>query len=101
MKGGEAFRVALDALRANRLRSVLTMIGVIIGVAAVVVLVAIGTGAKNEVETQVEGLGSQPDPRRSWAPRSRRRAHGEPAAARRTSRPWLASLAIRSGSRRQ
>ncbi len=58
MKGGEAFRVALDALRANRLRSVLTMIGVIIGVAAVVVLVAIGTGAKNEVETQVEGLGS-------------------------------------------
>ncbi len=34
------------------------MIGVIIGVAAVVVLVAIGTGAKNEVETQVEGLGS-------------------------------------------
>ena len=58
MKGGEAFRVALDALRANRLRSVLTMIGVIVGVAAVVVLVAIGTGAKNEVETQVEGLGS-------------------------------------------
>ena len=37
MKGGEAFRVALDALRANRLRSVLTMIGVIVGVAAVVV----------------------------------------------------------------
>ena len=50
--------MALDALRANRLRSVLTMLGVIVGVAAVVVLVAIGTGAKNEVETQVEGLGS-------------------------------------------
>jgi putative ABC transport system permease protein len=58
VKGAEAFRVALDALSANRLRSVLTMLGVIIGVAAVVVLVAIGTGAKNEVETQVEGLGS-------------------------------------------
>jgi putative ABC transport system permease protein len=50
--------VALEALRANRMRSGLTMLGVVIGVAAVVVLVAIGTGAKNEVESQVEGLGS-------------------------------------------
>jgi putative ABC transport system permease protein len=54
----EAWRVALDALRASRLRSGLTMLGVVIGVAAVVVLVAIGTGAKNMVEQQVEGLGS-------------------------------------------
>jgi putative ABC transport system permease protein len=54
----EAWRVALDALRASRLRSGLTMLGVVIGVAAVVVLVAIGTGAKNKVEQQVEGLGS-------------------------------------------
>jgi putative ABC transport system permease protein len=54
----EAWRVAVTALRANRLRSLLTMLGVIIGVAAVVVLVAIGTGAKQEVEEQVEGLGS-------------------------------------------
>jgi putative ABC transport system permease protein len=58
MRVGEAFRVAFGALRANRLRSVLTMLGVVIGVAAVVVLVAIGTGAKNEVETEVQGLGS-------------------------------------------
>jgi putative ABC transport system permease protein len=54
----EAWRVALDALRASRLRSGLTMLGVVIGVAAVVVLVAIGTGAKAVVEHQVEGLGS-------------------------------------------
>jgi putative ABC transport system permease protein len=54
----EAWRVAVTALRANRLRSLLTMLGVVIGVAAVVVLVAIGTGAKQEVEEQVEGLGS-------------------------------------------
>jgi putative ABC transport system permease protein len=54
----EAWRVAIDALRASRLRSGLTMLGVIIGVAAVVVLVAIGTGAKQKVEQQVEGLGS-------------------------------------------
>ncbi|BCB80154.1 ABC transporter permease [Phytohabitans flavus] len=58
MRIAEAWRVALDALRANRLRSGLTMLGVVIGVAAVVVLVAIGTGAKREVEQQVEGLGS-------------------------------------------
>lgn len=50
--------MALDALRANRLRSALTMLGVIIGVAAVVVLVAIGSGAKQEVTSEVEGLGS-------------------------------------------
>src|SRR5215217_4369909 len=58
MRLAEAWRVALEALRANRLRSGLTMLGVVIGVAAVVVLVAIGTGTKEEVESQVEGLGS-------------------------------------------
>ena len=50
--------MALGALRANRLRSALTMLGVVIGVAAVVLMVAIGTGAKVAVEQQVEGLGS-------------------------------------------
>jgi putative ABC transport system permease protein len=54
----EAWRVAIDALRANRLRSVLTMLGVVIGVGAVVALVAIGTGTKQQIEQQVEGLGS-------------------------------------------
>jgi putative ABC transport system permease protein len=58
VRTSEAFRVAIDALRANRLRSALTMLGVVIGVAAVVILVAIGSGAKQEVETEVEGLGS-------------------------------------------
>jgi putative ABC transport system permease protein len=54
----EAWRVALDALRANRLRSILTMLGVVIGVGAVVALVSIGTGTKQLIERQVEGLGS-------------------------------------------
>jgi putative ABC transport system permease protein len=54
----ESLRVAAESLSANRLRSLLTMVGVIIGVAAVVVLVAIGGGAKNMVENEVEGLGS-------------------------------------------
>jgi putative ABC transport system permease protein len=58
VRASEAFRVALGALVANRLRSALTMLGVVIGVAAVVVLVALGSGAKQEVEQQVEGLGS-------------------------------------------
>ncbi|MEV6303604.1 ABC transporter permease [Actinoplanes sp. NPDC051861] len=58
MRFAEAWRVALDALRANRLRSILTMLGVVIGVAAVVALVAIGTGTKEQIERQVEGLGS-------------------------------------------
>ncbi|RKR88776.1 putative ABC transport system permease protein [Micromonospora pisi] len=58
MRLAEGWRVARNALRSNRTRSGLTMLGVIIGVAAVVLLVAIGTGAKREVEEQVEGLGS-------------------------------------------
>jgi putative ABC transport system permease protein len=58
VNAAEAFRTALAALRANRLRSGLTMLGVVIGVAAVVLLVGIGSGAKQEVEQQVEGLGS-------------------------------------------
>ncbi|MBG0827315.1 ABC transporter permease [Planomonospora sp. ID67723] len=58
MRAAEAFRMALEALRVNRLRSTLTMLGVIIGVSAVVVLVAVGTGAKNAVESEISGLGS-------------------------------------------
>ena len=58
MKSGESLRVAADALGANRVRSLLTMIGVVIGVASVVILVAIGGGAQNLVEKEVEGLGS-------------------------------------------
>ncbi|WP_306214015.1 ABC transporter permease [Actinoplanes sp. RD1] len=58
MRLAEAWRVAVDALRANRLRSLLTMLGVVIGVAAVVALVSIGTGTRRQIEQQVEGLGS-------------------------------------------
>ncbi|MFC4529817.1 ABC transporter permease [Sphaerisporangium dianthi] len=58
MRTAEALRMALEALRVNRLRSALTMFGVVIGVSAVVILVAIGTGAKNAVEQEIAGLGS-------------------------------------------
>jgi putative ABC transport system permease protein len=49
--------VALRALRRNKLRSVLTALGIIIGVAAVIAMVSIGDGAKGQVEAQVASLG--------------------------------------------
>jgi putative ABC transport system permease protein len=54
----ESLRIALRALRANRLRSVLTIIGIMIGVAAVILLVALGNGARTAITGQIEGLGS-------------------------------------------
>ncbi|MFI6921609.1 ABC transporter permease [Nonomuraea spiralis] len=58
MNATEALWMAIDALRVNRMRSVLTMLGVIIGVLAVVILVAVGTGAKDAVEKEISGLGT-------------------------------------------
>ncbi len=54
----EALRVALRALVTNRLRSALTTLGVLIGVMSVVLLVAIGQGARQEITGAIEGLGS-------------------------------------------
>nr|WP_218885285.1 ABC transporter permease [Kineococcus aurantiacus] len=45
-------------MRGNRLRSLLTMLGIVIGIAAVIVVVSIGAGARQQIEQQVEGLGS-------------------------------------------
>ena len=49
--------VALRALRRNTLRSILTALGIIIGVGAVIAMVSIGNGAKSQVESQVANLG--------------------------------------------
>ncbi|MCC7048099.1 MAG: ABC transporter permease [Alphaproteobacteria bacterium] len=54
----EAVRSALDALRANILRSILTMLGILIGVASVVAMVAVGSGARQRVIEQINVLGS-------------------------------------------
>jgi len=54
----ENFRIALKALAANKLRSGLTMLGIIIGVAAVVALMAVGNGATSGITSQVQGLGT-------------------------------------------
>jgi putative ABC transport system permease protein len=51
-------RVAMRALAVNKLRSILTMLGIIIGVAAVIVMIAVGAGAQKRVEEQIRSLGS-------------------------------------------
>ena len=53
-----ALRSALRALAANKLRSALTMLGIIIGVAAVITMIAVGRGATERVQAQMKGLGS-------------------------------------------
>jgi putative ABC transport system permease protein len=55
---GETIRVAFQSIRANKLRAMLTMLGVIIGVAAVITVVAMGTGAQRSVEARINSLGA-------------------------------------------
>ncbi len=53
----ETFWIALQSIRANLFRAALTMLGIIIGVAAVVTMVALGTGAQRAIDEQMEALG--------------------------------------------
>jgi len=55
---GEIINVALGAIRANKLRSFLTMLGIVIGVGAVITMVALGTGAQKAVQDQIQSLGT-------------------------------------------
>ena len=57
MRLGSTFKVAVRALQRNKLRSVLTALGIIIGVGAVIAMVGIGNGAKAQVEAQIASLG--------------------------------------------
>jgi putative ABC transport system permease protein len=57
MRIGPTFNVAYRALRRNKMRSVLTALGIIIGVGAVIAMVGIGNGAKAQVEAQIASLG--------------------------------------------
>lgn len=54
----ELLRVAIESLLRNKMRSLLTMLGVIIGVAAVIIMVSISAGTEAEIEDQITGLGS-------------------------------------------
>ncbi len=58
MNLSENFRMALTALVANKLRALLTMLGIIIGVAAVITLVSVGRGVEGVVLSEFEGLGN-------------------------------------------
>ena len=58
MNFAATLRIALLALRINKMRSALTMLGIIIGVAAVIVMIAVGNGAQARVEEQIKSLGS-------------------------------------------
>jgi putative ABC transport system permease protein len=51
-------RIALRALRVNRMRSALTMLGIIIGVAAVIAMVGVGAGATKRIQDQIQSIGS-------------------------------------------
>ena len=55
---GETIKVALSSIRANKLRSALTMLGIVIGVGAVIAVVALGTGAQKAVEDRINALGA-------------------------------------------
>ena len=57
MKFSSTWMIALRALRRNLMRSALTMLGIIIGVAAVIAMVAIGTGAKEQVASSIAQIG--------------------------------------------
>jgi len=55
---GEIIAVALGALRANKLRSMLTMLGIVIGVGAVIAMIALGNGAQQQVNDRIKALGT-------------------------------------------
>ena len=53
-----AFLLALSAVVRGKARAALTVLGILIGVAAVVIVTALGTGVKDRIETQIKSLGS-------------------------------------------
>src|SRR5437763_16125835 len=54
----EVLRVAFASLKANMMRSLLTMLGIIIGVASVIAMIALGTGAENAIKDRIAKLGT-------------------------------------------
>ena len=52
------FRISFRALKVNKMRSSLTMLGIIIGVGAVIAMLAIGTGASKRIAEQISSMGS-------------------------------------------
>lgn len=58
MNVGQSFLEALESLSANKLRSSLTILGIVIGVAAVIAMISIGRGAENQITGSIQGIGT-------------------------------------------
>ncbi|MGN6186189.1 MAG: ABC transporter permease [Thermoanaerobaculia bacterium] len=58
MKTTVLIRIAMQSIRKNKMRAALTMLGIIIGVAAVIVMVAVGSGARSRIRAQINNLGT-------------------------------------------
>ena len=58
MNGTNLFKIAFRALANNKLRAFLTMLGIIIGVASVITMLAIGQGSKKSIQAQISEMGS-------------------------------------------
>jgi putative ABC transport system permease protein len=69
MEIGDILRIALRAIRRNRVRSTLTALGVIIGVASVIAMIALSTGGRQAIDQQIQSQGTKllPGPARSGA----------------------------------
>lgn len=58
MRAGDIFQETYSALTANKVRSGLTILGIVIGIASVIAMVSIGAGAQSSIQASIEGLGS-------------------------------------------
>ena len=58
MNIAQSIREALESLAANKLRAALTILGIVIGVAAVIAMLAVGTGAQDTIIGQISGIGT-------------------------------------------
>jgi putative ABC transport system permease protein len=58
MKQSTLLKVAAQSIRKNKMRTLLTMLGIVIGVSAVIVMVAIGNGARQQIESRINSLGT-------------------------------------------
>ena len=52
------FKIALRSLKVNKMRSILTSLGIIIGVSAVIIMLSVGEGAKRKISKDIESIGS-------------------------------------------
>ena len=58
MKFTQAIKMAISSILSNKMRSILTMLGIIIGIASVIILIGMGDGTKKDVETSIQAMGT-------------------------------------------